>query len=765
MTALATAIAWAVGIVAGLLAPGPGWAGVPIALLAAGVAWVGGPGGRRTAALCLATLSLGMAWAASGGGAAAAPLGGLAGEVALVGRVADAPLPLGRRVQFPLEVVRAERRGDAGLAEAGGARVLVRGPSRGVEYGDLVEVRGRLAEPRSRPGYPAAALLARRGISQVADAATIRRLAPAEPSTLGWLHRVRGRVEMTLRSALPEPHASLAAGVLLGTRAGAPPELRAALAATGTTHVVAVSGFNVAVLAALVELVVVRLFGRAWALPPMFAIVWTYTLLVGAPPSAVRAAAMISLVFAARAVGRLPDPSTVLALAGAGMLAWDPRLALDLSFQLSVLATAGLILFAVPIADRLSVLPRAVREPVAVALAAQVATLPIILATFHTLSVIAPLANVLVGPALPGIMLAGGLLAVLEPLPGLGALLSWLSWALLTYVLAAIDWAAELPGAVVFTGRMPPWTVAAWYGLLALWAAAGSPDIRARLGYRPYVGPGLAAATLALLPATALLAAPAREQLAVSVLDVGGPALFVRSADGRSVLVAGRASSGPLAASAGQRLGLWERGLDLVVVADTSAESDGLAETLRRYPAGLVIAPPSGPAQTGDGRQERAAASESGPIAAEVGQRVELGDGAWLEIVDVREQQGSFVLDVQVVVGEVALWLPGPGPASPGWRRVAEDGDVDGDRDGRRVVLRLPSRSLAWSRAAPGVSWLAIVGDGLGSERPGDDAAPDRADLVLDQRIYGAVEAVLDRDGWTLRTERCPAGRGCPVMP
>jgi competence protein ComEC len=755
VTALILAVAWSAGIFAGLLSRAePGWIAFLFGFAGLGLAWLAGPGIGRVAALTLAAALLGASRVVAGAAAPPDHLAGLGEPVTLVGYVGDAPTPQGERFSFMLDVRAIETPDGVRELADSPPRVLVRGVGEMVEYGDVVAVRGRLAEPRSRPGYPLAELLARRGIAHVVDFPGVRVREPARPSLIGALYRARAGLEATLRAALPEPHASLVAGIVLGTRAGAPPELRSALAATGASHIVAVSGFNVAVMAALVQVLALRLFGRPWALLPMLAAVWGYVVLVGAPPSAIRAALMASLAYVAQGVGRLPDPITTLALTAAAMLGWEPRLLLDLGFQLSVAATAGLVLFAAPIAERLLALPRPVRDALGVALAAQAATLPIILATFQTLSLVAPLVNVLIAPFVPLVMFFGGLLAVVGSVSGLGELLAWLTWALVGCVLGVIGWAADVPNAVVYTGRLPVWAAIAWYALLLLWAAERSADVRAIVGRRPALRAALIGATVALLPATAVLATPAGERATVTFLDAGGPSAFVRAPGGRTALLGGGTSPVPLAASVGQRLGFWERRLDVALVRRRDdREIAALAETLRRYPAALVLAPPPGPEPEAESIATQLGIDPSTTSTAEPGQRIDLGDDCWLEIVDVRPHEGQTVLDVRIVLGDVAVWLPGAGPPSPHWQDAAE---VD-----RRAILRLPTRTTTWLREAPKLHWLAIVAD---SPLRGPDERDERPAL-FDHRTHGAVEVVVDEAGPSLRTERCPVDQGCLMEP
>ena len=177
----------------------------------------------------------------------------------------------------------------------------------------------------------------------VLDAGPIRMRERAEPGLRSWLVAARDWLDANLRTHLPEPDVSLAAGMVLGARTGLPSELRATLAKTGITHLTAVSGLNVALVAGGVLVLARRVLGAQMAVAPTLVAVWLYALLVGAPPSALRAAAMLTVGLAAQALGRLPDPAVGLALAVAALLAWEPSLAFDLGFQLSVAATAGLV--------------------------------------------------------------------------------------------------------------------------------------------------------------------------------------------------------------------------------------------------------------------------------------------------------------------------------------------------------------------------------------------------------------------------------------
>jgi len=186
-------------------------------------------------------------------------------------------------------------------------------------------------------------------------------------------------------------------------------------------------------------------------------------------------------------LGRQRQSVVALALAAAAMTAFQPLLLWDVSFQLSFAATAGLIFISPVLQERLQRLwplpggspqgagTRAQRyliESLAVTLAATAAVLPLLLVNFQRLSLVAPLANLLVLPALPGIMLAGALSAGLGFLMPLGQVAGWAAWPFLTYMIAVVEFLARAPAASVEIKDFQPGLALAYYallGLLLLW--------------------------------------------------------------------------------------------------------------------------------------------------------------------------------------------------------------------------------------------------------------------------------------------------------
>ena len=210
-----------------------------------------------------------------------------------------------------------------------------------------------------------------------------------------------------------------------------------------------------------------------------------YVLLTGASPSVVRAALMAAAMLVARLGGSRAHAASALALAALVMLLAAPPVLWDVGFQLSLLATAGLDLLRGGRRARACTDGRRwIREPVALTLAAQLTTLPVILVNFERLSLVAPIANVLVVPFVPLAMLFSALVAVVGVLNGsvhlpvVSDVLAWLTGGAAWLVLRVIVWlgttVASVPHAAVDVA-VPPALAIAWLPMLALasWAIRG----------------------------------------------------------------------------------------------------------------------------------------------------------------------------------------------------------------------------------------------------------------------------------------------------
>ena len=351
-----------------------------------------------------------------------------------------------------------------------------------VAPGDRISVGGRLEPlPEDDGGY--GTYLRRIGADAVVRARSLDRAGGAETAA-GAIETARRASGEALTRSLPEPEAGLAAGILIGLRDRVDRDLAAAFTTAGVSHVVAISGWNIAIVAALVgALLRGRLGRRSRSLATLVAIV-AYTVAAGGSASVVRAAVMAAVVLLARESGRAGAAAVALGWAVTLLLVADPTTVADPGFQLSVLATAGLIAWATSITARLrsfggGIVPGWLAESLGVSFAAEAATLPVVLAGFGRFAVLAPAVNLVVVPLVPGAMAAGALALIggwlsLAGAPSVVAVVLGLpGWLVLALLVALVRAAGALPFASI---NLPaPWgTVAGLLvGIAVLAVASG----------------------------------------------------------------------------------------------------------------------------------------------------------------------------------------------------------------------------------------------------------------------------------------------------
>lgn len=456
-------------------------------------------------------------------------------------------------------------------------------------YGDSVELTGAL-KPLSGGGP--VSVDARMSSARVTITARGGGWAP-----LAALFRLRVALAQAIERSLPEPEAALLIGILLGLKS---PALRARLPLfvnTGTIHLVVPAGLKVSLLAEFASRSARRLgyWPRSVA---ALAAVGVYAALGGGGPAAIRAAIMGALLALAPALGRAYNVYTALALATFIMTVIEPALLYDAGFQLTVMATFALPLLTPALQQallrplgrfaRLGV-AQIVAESFAVTLAAQAATLPTLALTFHVVSLVAPLANLLTVPLLAPLLALGGLLALAAALGWslLALALAWLIWPLLWWVNAAIASCAALPLAALQTPPASAALAALYYAVLVALLVALAPRLASatraladdhghRRARHPLVGHvltiTLGLALLGSLGASApTLAASQRAHLDILDVGPGGAAILLRLRDGAAVLIDGGPSGPMLESALGSRLPFWRRSLDVVALTDARA--------------------------------------------------------------------------------------------------------------------------------------------------------------------------------------------------
>ncbi len=545
---------------------------------------------------------------------------------------------------------------------------------------DVISFDGRLEPPPADGDF--ADYLVRSGIDATDKARALERLG-TDDSPLAALEEIRRAANELIDRVLPEPQAGLATAMSIGLRDVVARDVSDDFRTSGLSHVVAISGWHIAMLGAVVAALLGGMPRRPRSVLVLLAIA-AYSIIAGAAPSILRAALMASAVIVARELGRRGQARSALALTCLALLAIDPVTVADVGFELSAVATAGLLVWASPLHKWL--VARAPRqtpgwliEALSVSLAAQAATLPLILLQFGRLSLVAPLANLLIAPLvapamlvtavclIAGATLAAGLPAVaMAPVSLVGALLVGAMIAIARFCASLPFASVDLPSPFNLLG--------AAVSLVAIVLVAGrrgrrtqslepprKQHTRVRVRRAHLFGAG-AAVALALLLTVVALARP-DGRLHVTVLDIGqGDSILLQGpAGGRMLIDAGPDPDLELA-RLDARIPAWDRRIDVVVL--THPHEDhvaGLALLLKRYRIGRVVESGMVGRGPGDGAYRRVLAEQGRQTTiAAAGDRLSL-DGIELDVdwpppgtvparaSDVGKQvnNGSIVIDLR----------------------------------------------------------------------------------------------------------------------
>jgi competence protein ComEC len=408
-----------------------------------------------------------------------------------------------------------------------------------------------------------------------------------DPLWLDSLRAFRAWALDNVERSFPEPEASLAAGVLIGEQRTMPDALTEALRRTGTTHLVVVSGQNIAIVTGTVVALLAGWIPRRRAGVVALLMLPCYILLVGGGAPVERAAIMAVGIACAAMLGRRTPGWILLAYATALMLALDPGLATDVSFQLSAAATAGILLIAPPVADRATQLVERIRggtllrvlaEAAAVSVAAAIAVAPVQTAVFGAASLIQVPANALVAPLYGGTVFFALLGATLGWLPPVAMMLELAGAHVPAAFIAMVQVMARVPGATASVSA-PLAVGVAWYTAAAVlaWALQRRPAERLHLG-GPSIGSTTAIGVVSAgLWVSALAPAPALPS--VTVLDVGqGLAVLIEDRDAAVLVDAGPPDDTVLAALG--RVGM-PGALDAVVITHSDTDHAGGLHALR----------------------------------------------------------------------------------------------------------------------------------------------------------------------------------------
>ncbi|MCH8826914.1 MAG: DNA internalization-related competence protein ComEC/Rec2 [Chloroflexi bacterium] len=737
--------------------------------------------------------------------------------VILEGIVAGDPQSAGTYTRLRLRADRIFAQGQW-RDETGEALVTLRAPLEIVarrdqpyfRYGDRLVLQGELRPPPSLEDFDYTAYLARQGIGTVMSFPTAVLETEGEGSRFySWLYGVRHDLASSLARSVSEPQAALGQSVLLGIRDNLPADVEEHFRVTGTSHLLAISGLHVGVLLAVSLGVSQAVLGRRrhlYLIVPL-ALVWLYTLLSGASPSAVRAAIMGTVYLAALLSGRPRNVLPALALAAAVMVAVDPDVVWRISFQLSFAAMAGIAVLADPIGRALRgedgtsgglPIKAAILSMTGMTLAATATTLPLVAFYFGRVSLVGIPASLLTLPAMPFVLITsalagfGGLVS-----PVLGTPLGWLAWLFSTYLTGVVALLAGVPAASVETGGVGIPLVLAWYAALGLAFGLRNTrpvaDVRERLAglattrKLPFSVSRGTWGTLrdmrvrhqawVVLPMFALAAvlwvaalSGQEPRLHVYFIDVGqGDATFIVTPDGYQVLVDGGPDPQEIALFLGERMPPGDRTIDLVVLTHPHTDhATGLVEVLRRYEVGTIMQRTLDYESPTYQEWQRAVEQEdTQTIEALAGQVIAFDDGVTLEVLSPPERlpagTRSDVDNASVVLlltyGERTVLLAGDMFEESERRLLAADTPLDSD------VLKVShhgSRHATTSeflnRVSPAV---AVISAGTDNRygHPHQDTldrlvSDDLPTLVYLTSENGTLEMVTDGETMELIAER-----------
>jgi competence protein ComEC len=635
------------------------------------------------------------------------------GFATIEGIIIDAPDVRDTHVNLRVRAERLTLDGESGREVKGEA--VVQAPRFGdYRYGESVRVLGELQTPPSFEDFSYQDYLARQGVYSIVSSAEVellgeRRGSPFRRVMLDF----RASAQTTITRLLPDPQSSLLTGILLGVESGITPRVRDDFNATGATHVIAISGANLAILAG-----VLRGFTRRWMSPKWSAGVtvlgvFTYTLFVGGDPAVMRAFVMATVGITGEELFRRTYAPASLSFAAMVMTAFNPTLLWDVGFLLSFLSTWGIVLYVDPLAGLLerglslflsgetaTQIVAASAEAVLVTIAAQITTTPISALFFERLSLVSLPVNLLIVPAQGPLMILGGVAVLIAFVVWpLGQLLAWADWLFLTYTVVVVRFFADLPfasreisvsaGAVwgffllLFGGTF---IVAQPHHRLDAWKAAS----RRALGVKVLATAGL---LLTVLMGAVAWSMP-DGRLHVYFLDVPGSATLIRTPTGRTILVDAGGSGRALSTGLGDAMPFWDRKLDMVILTQPVPDHvAGLPPAMTRYEIDTALTN----GQRGEGDEADAiweALDEAGvPIqVAQPGMQVHVDDGVTLTVLDAGtadeefdETESGQPVVLMVEYGDARFLLSGD---------LTEDGEetlLESDAFLASSVLQVPS--------------------------------------------------------------------------
>lgn len=545
-------------------------------------------------------------------------------------------------------------------------------------YGEIIRLRGTLKTPPENEDFSYRDYLAAQNVHSYMSSAEVTVLPGNGGNIFSTaLYALKEKSLANIYRIFPDPESSLLAGILLGVDTGLTKELQGAFKNTGTAHIIAISGFNISIIAGIFFTMFSRFFGPRWGSAlAVFGIIF-YTLLVGGDAAVARAAIMGTFALFARQIGRRQFAMNTLLAVAMLMCVWNPLYIWDVGFQLSFFATLGLILYAEPFSQVASNLlhrflaattAEKIIQPlsdfVLLTFAAQLTTIPIMAYHFQRISLVSFIANPFILPAQPAVMILGGVAVLLSLiwLP-LGQLAAWVAYPFTLYTIRVVELFDRVPHGTIFLGDFSFGFVLLFYAALlslTLRPAQGSVfnwsalrerilSLRAKAGTLG-AGSAIVLLTIALLLVWRAASSVPDRLLHITFLDVGSAdAVLIKTPTGKNILINGGPSVTILSDELGRRVSAFDRSLDWLVVASTEEEQvASLPRVLERYTPDNVL--------WGGNRQGSFSSRvlyeyltlQAIPVTfAETNHTLDLGDGATLRVLTTGARGSVLLIEWQ----------------------------------------------------------------------------------------------------------------------
>ena len=333
-----------------------------------------------------------------------------------------------------------------------------------VSYGDKIKVSGILTEPenfitQSGKEFNYKRYLANQDIYFTIKNANVEVISSGNGSKIkSLLYKIKNVFIKNINQVVPMPESDLANGLVLGVRGGFDSDTKNEFITTGTIHIIALSGYNVTIVAENVMKVFGYIFSQVASIIFGIIIIILFIIMAGASSTAIRAGIMATIMLLGRMSGRNYIAGRALIIAGLLMVAYDPRILIDMSFQLSFIATGGVLYVTPKVIKWFRFLPMrfGIREMVASTVAATISVLPILLYLTGIFSLVSIPANLLILLFIPTCMFLifiTGITGFISPIISIP--FGFISYLILLYILSVIHFMASLPFASVSIFSFP----------------------------------------------------------------------------------------------------------------------------------------------------------------------------------------------------------------------------------------------------------------------------------------------------------------------